>query len=219
MILAELSNRELVSALIEKDNRRTELIKDINRYKAEVMRRSLPVLADTNTKQTKIYADNGSCSITDAEKLTIIDDGKLKRLLPDGIYDKFVTVTQKTEYKYDPNFEKALKAIFNQDYTFEMSLEEFLDNEGTFAMDAGQRKVLLKKLKGDYDRDRELLQAVFGEGDYDVELYYIYKIKNGELIKRFLADECQDIQMAELRKCMIVESSTKLTIESNDTEV
>lgn len=219
MILSELSNRELVAALIDKDNQRAELVKDINKYKAELMKRSLPVLEDTNTKQIKMYANNGSCSVTDAEKLTVIDDGRLRSLLPDGIYDKFVTITQKMEYKYDPAFEKALKAIFNRDYTFEMTLEEFLDGQSGLCVDAGQKKVLLKKLKGDYDKDRELLQSVLGEGDYDVELFYIYKIKNGELIKRFLADEWLDIQITELRKCMIVESTAKLTIEANDMEV
>lgn len=216
MMLAEMSSKELVAALVERDSRRAELVKEINKYKSELMKRSLPILEDTNTKQIKMYADNGSCSVTDAEKLTVIDDGRLKSLLPDGIYDKFVTVTQKTEYKYDDKFEKALKAVFNKDYTFEMPLEEFLDNEMKPALDAGQKKVLLKKLKGDYDKDRELLESVMGEGDYDVELYYIYKIKNGELIKRFLPDEGLDFLMAELRKCMIVECSTKLTIEAKE---
>lgn len=216
MMLAEMISKELVAALVEKDSRRAELVKEINKYKSELMKRSLPILEDTNTKQIKMYADNGSCSVTDAEKLTVINDGRLRSLLPEGIYDKFVTVTQKTEYKYDDKFEKALKAVFNKDYTFEMSLEEFLDNEWTFAMDAGQKKVLLKKLKGDYDKDRELLESVMGEGDYDVELYYIYKIKNGELIKRFLPDEGLDFLMAELRKCMIVECSAKMTIEAKE---
>ena len=218
MTLAEMSNKELVAVLVEKDGQRAELVKEINQYKAEVLKRSLAVLDDTNTKFVKLYADNGSCSVTDAEKLTIIDDGRLKKMLPEGIFEKFVTITHKTDYKYDGKFEKAMKAIFNQYYTFEMSLEEFLDNTETLSLDAKQKKVLLKKLTGDYEKDKGLLESLLGEGDYDVELFYINKIKNGELIRRFLPDECLDFQMEELRKCMIVESSTKLTIEANDVE-
>lgn len=217
-MLAKMSNKELVGRLIEKDSHRADLVKEINQYKAEVLNRSLGVLRDTNTKSVKLYADNGSCEVTDAEKLTVINDGRLKRLLPEGIYDKFVTVTQKTEYKYESKFEKALKAIFNQDYTFEMSLKEFLDELLTFSIDDKQKALLLKKLSGEYKKDKELLESMLGEGDYDVELFYIYKIKNGELIRRFLPDEGIDFLMEEIRKCMVVESQTKLTIEANDVE-
>lgn len=217
-MLAELSNKKLVSELVEKDNKRADLVKEINKYKAELLKRGIAVLDDTNTKFVKFFADNGSCSVTDAEKLVVIDDGRLKKLLPEGIYDKFVTITQKVDYKYDSKFEQAMKAIFNGDYTFEMSLEEFLDTTETLKPDAKQKKVLFKKLKGDYEKDKETLESVLGDGDYDVELYYINKIKNAELIRRFLPDECLDIQMEELKKCMIVESSTKVTIEVNDVE-
>lgn len=217
-MLTELSNKELVSELVEKDSQRANLVKEINKYKAELMKRGIAVLDDTNTKFIKFYSDNGSCSVTDAEKLVVIDDGRLKKLLPEGIYDKFVTITQKVDYKYDSKFEQAMKSIFNGDYTFEMSLEEFLDTAETINLDAKQKKILLKKLKGDYEKDKETLESVLGDGDYDVELYYINRIKNAELIRRFLPDECLDIQMEEIRKCMIVESSTKVTIEANDME-
>lgn len=217
-MLTEMSNKELVSELVDKDNQRSNLVKEINKYKAELMKRGIAVLDDTNTKFIKFFGDNGSCSVTDAEKLVVIDDGRLKKLLPEGIYDKFVTITQKFDYKYDSKFEQAMKAIFNGEYTFEMSLEEFLDTAETIKLDAKQKKVLLKKLKGDYEKDKETLESVLGDGDYDVELYYINRIKNAELIKRFLPDECLDIQMEEIKKCMIVESSTKVTIEANDVE-
>lgn len=218
MTLAEMSNKNLVATLVEKDGQRAELVKEINQYKAELMKRGIAVLDDTNTKYIKFFADNGSCAVTDAEKLVVMNDGRLKSLLPEGIYDKFVTITQKMDYKYDSKFEQAMKAICNDEYTFEMSLEEFLDTAETLNLDAKQKKVLLKKLKGDYEKDKGVLQSVLGDGDYDVELYYINRIKNAELIRRFLPDECLDIQMEEFKKCMIVESSTKVTIEANDVE-
>ena len=72
-----------------------------------------------------------------------------------------------------------LKAVFNEDYTFEIGLKEFLQ-EMPLAPDEKQVKVLLKKLKGDFVKDKETLCAVFDidrDTDLDVVLYYIYKIK------------------------------------------
>lgn len=215
MQISEMKTAELVEQLVQKDWEREELVKEINRYKHELEGRGEQVLADTNTKYIKYFSKSGSCAVTDAEKLTVLNDSRLRELLPDGIYDKFVEVTSKTEYKYNKELEKALKAIFNGDYTFEMSLEEALESFGTFTPNAKQKKVLMKKLRGDYEKDCALLVSLFGEGSYDEELYYINRIKNGELIKRFLPDEGLDMMMEEIKKCMIVESSLKITIEKN----
>ncbi len=60
----------------------------------------------------------------------------------------------KTTYKFDSKFEKAMKAIFTGDYTFETTLEEFLD-EMSIKPDDKQKKLLLKKLKGEFEKDKE----------------------------------------------------------------
>lgn len=218
MQISEMKTGELVEQLVQKDKEREELVKEINKYKHELEGRGEQILADTNTRYIKYFSKNGSCAITDAEQLTVLNDSRLRELLPEGIYDKFVKITPKVEYKYDKELEKALKAVFNGDYTFEMSLEEALESFGTFKPDAKQKKVLMKKLKGDYEKDRALLVSLFGEGAYDEELYYIHKIKSGELIKIFLPDEGLDMMIEELKKCMIVESSLKITIEKNGLE-
>ena len=218
MQISEMKTGELVEQLVQKDKEREELVKEINKYKHELEGRGEQILADTNTRYIKYFSKNGSCAITDAEQLTVLNDSRLRELLPEGIYDKFVKITPKVEYKYDKELEKALKAVFNGDYTFEMSLEEALESFGTFKPDAKQKKVLMKKLRGDYEKDRALLVSLFGEGAYDEELYYIHKIKSGELIKIFLPDEGLDMMIEELKKCMIVESSLKITIEKNGLE-
>ena len=93
-----------------------------------------------------------------------------------------------------------------------------------------QKELLLKKLKGDYKSDKKVLQSVLGytkqglqEGqppviDMDVELYYISKIKNAELILAFLPEEGIDATMKAIRGCVIVDSKLKIELAYNDEE-
>jgi hypothetical protein len=130
-----------------------------------------------------------------------------------------VTETTKTDYKYKPMLERVLKAIFTGDYTFEYTMEEFLGTQLPVKPDAPQMKLLLKKLKGDYAKDREILENVLGSVDgkavldLDVELWHIYRIRNGELIRAVLPEEFLDDTIEEIRKCLIVDSKTGITID------
>ena len=87
-----------------------------------------------------------------------------------------------------------------------------------------QKRLLLKTLKGDYVKDRNTLISVFGyenkgtAPDFDVELWYIYKIKNGELIRALLPEEFLDQTIADIKKCLIVDSKTSITIDYDKEE-
>ena len=220
MELKQMDNRQLVTELIRKDSERAQLVKEVAEYKNEIMGRGAIFMDNTNTRFAKYYGNNGSCAVTDAETLTIGDDLRLKKLLPEGVYEKFVKVTPTVKYEYDKKLEQALKAIFKGEYSFEMTLDEYLSDPGLFPheVDAKQKKVLLRKLSGEYIKDRKLLESMFGKDTYEEELLYIYRIKNGELIRVFLPDEGLDAQIEEIRKCMIVEVSTKITIDASDVE-
>lgn len=52
--------------------------------------------------------------------------------------------------------------------------------------------------------------------DLDVELWYIYKIKNAELIKAFLPEEGIDWTMEAVRKCILLDSKTSVTLDYED---
>lgn len=54
--------------------------------------------------------------------------------------------------------------------------------------------------------------------DFDVELWYIYRIKNGELIKAFLPEEMIDAIIEGIRKSIFVETKTSITLDYDDTE-
>lgn len=218
--LGELSTGQLVTTLIQMDRERAELVAEIDRYKAEISARGSTTLDDTNTKFIKYYGENGSCAVTCTEKLSIMNDLKLRELLPDGVYDKFVTITKNVKYKYDSKLEAALKALCSDEYCFGMTMLEYLKNNALFPLqpDAKQIKLLLKKLTGDYKKDNKLLTSMFGKGSYEEELLYIHRIKNGELIRLFLPDSDLKNIIGEILNCMAVENEVKITIDAGDME-
>ncbi len=218
--LGELSTKELVTKLICMDKEKAELVREIDQYKAEISARGAAALDDTNTKFVKYYGQNGSCAVTSAQKLCIMNDLQLRELLPEGVYDKFVTITSSVKYKYDSKLEEALKALHSSEYCFNITMLEFLKNSALFPAqpDAKQIKLLLKKLTGDYKKDSKLLTSMFGKGSYDEELLYIHRIRNGELIRLFLPDtDLQDI-IKKILDCLTVEEEIKITIDAGDME-
>ena len=216
--LKEVNDRELVGYAIELDNEQKKIKKKLDGVKAEIQGRGLQVLEDRNVKYIKYFAEKGSVAVADAQSISILNVDKLKELLSEGVWKQNVTETTKTDYKLKPILEKVLKAVFTGDYTFEYTLEEFLD-EMSVKPDEKQKKLLLKKLKGDYIKDKDVLISVLGyengdaAPDFDVELWHIYKIKNGELIKAVLPEEFLDQTIEKIKKCLIVDSKTSITIE------
>ena len=216
-----MTNEELIGACVTLDREQKKSRAMLNGYKAELQARGLALMEDHNVKYVKFYGGEGSAAITDSMSLDILNPDKLKELVGEGVYNMKVKEETKTTYKYDSKFEKALKAIFTGDYTFETTLEEFLD-EMSIKPDAKQKKLLMKKLKGEFEKDKEtLISVLVPEGqeapDFDVELWYIYRIKNGELIRAFLPEEMLDSTIESIRKSILVETKTSITLDY-DTE-
>jgi hypothetical protein len=217
--LQRLEDNELVEEAVKLDRQQKQGKRELDAVKAELQARGLRIIEDRNIRYVKFYSTEGSAAVTDTQSLDVLNVDKLKELLSDGVWKQNVTETTKTDYKYKPMLERVLKAIFTGDYTFEYSMEEFVETQLPARPDESQKKLLLKKLKGDYAKDKETLISVFGyenEGtapDFDVELWFIYKIKNGELIRAVLPDEFLDRTIEEIKKCLIVDSKTGITID------
>lgn len=209
---------ELVGEAVRLDQQAKSCRKELDAVKAELQARGLVLIEDRNVRYVKFYAQEGSAAVTDAQSLEVLNVDRLRELLSDGVWKQNVTETTKTEYKYKPLLERVLKAVFTGDYTFEYTLDEFLTGHLPVKPDAKQLKLLLRKLKGDYVKDKDVLAGVFGFDpqnmpDFDVELWYIYRIKNGELIRAVLPEEFLDQTMEEIKKCLIVDSKTAITID------
>lgn len=222
--LKEMETGELIAAAVQLDQELKKGRTNLNRYKGELERRGQRLMDDMNTHYVKFFSEAGKAGITDSSRMDILNPDKLKELIGEGVYKTKIKENVKTEYKVDAKLERALKAIFQQDYTFEQGLEEFLQGLDP-APDASQQKLLVKKLKGDYEKDRDTMMEVMqlpDTADLDVELWYIYKIKNAELIKAFLPEEGIDWTMAAIRKCILLDSKTSVTLDyeegKNDAE-
>lgn len=217
----EMTNEQLIGACVWLDREQKKGRAILNSYKAELQARGLALMEDHNVKYVKFYAGEGSAAITDSMSLDILNPDRLKELVGEGVYSMKVRADVKTTYKCDSKFEKAMKAIFTGDYTFETTLEDFLD-EMSIRPDAKQKKLLLKKLKGEFEKDKETLISVLApEGevpDFDVELWYIYRIRNGELIRAFLPEEMLGSTIEAIRKCIMVETKTSITLDYGDEE-
>lgn len=217
-IYKEMNNAQLVTAAIKFDQEQKSCKKELDAVKAEIQSRGLQIIDDRNVKLTKFYSSEGNVSVMESQQIDVLNPDKLRELLSEGVWKAKVKESAETKYKYDSKLEQMLKAIFTGDYTFEYSIEEFMD-EMSIKPDEKQKKLLIKKLKGDYVKDKQTLISVFGypnedaAPDFDVELYYIYKIKNAELIRAFLPEEGLDLMIEEIRKCLIVDTKTSITID------
>ena len=166
---------ELVGEAVRLDQQAKSCRKELDAVKAELQARGLVLIEDRNVRYVKFYAQEGSAAVTDAQSLEVLNVDRLRELLSDGVWKQNVTETTKTEYKYKPILERVLKAVFTGDYTFEYTLDEFLMEHLPVKPDAKQLKLLLRKLKGDYVKDKDVLAGVFGFDpqnmpDFDVEL-------------------------------------------------
>lgn len=222
--VGEMTERELIGKCIRYDALQRKNKRKADTFKAELQRRAIRIMDDRNIRYVRFYGDGSAASVTDSLKLEVLNMERLGELLGKGLISEQVTRTEKIDYKWKPKFERVLKVIFTGDYTFEPTLEEFLD-QMSVVPDASQKKLLLKNLRGDYDRDRETLWTVLGymlpgqkpeevrAPDFDIELYYIYKIKNGELLRAYLPEEGMEGLIARIRSCILVESSTAVKVD------
>ena len=120
--------------------------------------------------------------------------------------------------KPDPRFREALTAVFLNEYNTEYTIPEIVrEIASTYGLDSAAEQLLIKKLKGDYKKDRKALVDILGildeEFDLDEELYYIYQIKKYELIKAFINEEQLPALTEQLKKCMIVEETVKVEVK------
>lgn len=217
--LKTMEEKELVGEAVRLDQELKQSKKELDAVKAELQARGLQTIEDRNVKVIRYYAPEGNVSVGESQSMDVLNVDKLKAVLPESVWKSKVTEKTETKYTFDRKLEQMLKAVFTGDYTFEYKLDEFLEQMSVHP-DEKQKRLLLKKLKGDYLTDRQTLMSVFGctdedtPGDYfDVELWYIYKIKNGELIQAFLPEEFLDEAVQEIKKCLIVDSKTSITID------
>lgn len=226
MDLGLVNDKELVDLAVAAMKVAEDAKSALEKYKAEIQNRGLSVLKDRNNQYCRMYGTDGSyVAVSEPKEIDILNMPRLKQAIGEDVCTGLVTETTKTTYTLDKKLQKALKAIAVNDYTFEYTLEDYL-KEMSVPVSEGQREVLARRLKGDYKEDKKTLLSVLGylgkgtteeaveaaAPNLDMDLYYISKIKNAELIQAILPDEGIDWSMDEIKRSLIVTSKLKLEI-------
>jgi len=201
-----MENRKgLVEEAIRLDKEIKERTAKLNEVKAHLQAEGLREMENKNLRFFQIFSESGSCEIGYKQKLEIDNYSRLVHVLGSIVTEK---VAKKEEVKYDPDkkFKDALIALYLGDYE-DCDLEKLLFSD-LGVSDEKQRKMLLKKLKGEYTADSRLLKSVGVTEAAEEELDAIRRQRNYELVTRFFDVEAVD--EAELKKAIFVEDSLSL---------
>lgn len=206
----------LIQRAAEKDRQIKAASKELDAIKAELQSRAEQILEEHNIKFTEFFGDKNSyVAVSVAQTLDVLNMQKVQELLgAELLRDKITEKPVETKYEYDKKFKQALIAVITGDYDNEFTVEEIVTNAGWCATDS-QKKVLLKKLKGEYKGDRKAVYAILNREDIDIdiELYYIYKIKNWELIQAYFDMEGFKSVEEMIKKYVTVSETPKIELK------
>lgn len=214
------ASSELIDILLTKEKEAAELKTEIDILKSEIQTRGMKVLDERNTKYVEFFGDeNGIASVSMAQKMEILNYFKLEEMLgKEFLTEKITRVPADVKYNIDKKFQQAIMALVTGDYARGYTLEEVVDN---ITDDTKQRTLLLKKLKGDYKKDKDTICSVLkvdkASLDMDTELFLIGKIMNWQLIEAFFDTEDEgkfNKLKNDVKKCIIVDETVKIATKS-----
>ncbi|MGG1600559.1 ABC transporter permease [Paenibacillus naphthalenovorans] len=198
----------LVDEAIALEIRMKEDKKKLDAIKATLTAAASENMDNKNLKYMQIYGSTGRFNVTYKEKFEIDDFDRLVTILGEIAKSK---ISRKEEVKYDTEsrFKQALIALFKNEYSNEITIDEVLRGLG---LDDKTAKTVKKKLKGDYIKDRKVLESVGVSGDLEEELDAIRLYKNYELVERFFGQLTEE-QREQIRRAVFVEESISVGLE------
>lgn len=214
--LQEMEIDYLIEFAAAKDQKAKETSAELDILKAELQRRAENEMEERNIKFTEFFGKmNSYVNVSCAQKLEILNMPMVEKLLGKRLVKDKVTVKPaETKYEIEKKFKQALIAVITGDYCNEFTVEQIVDGAG-WPMDTKQRSLILKKLKGEYAKDMDMLRKTLGDGklEADEELYYIYKIKNWELVRAFFSQENFSGMVEELKKYVTVDETPRIELK------
>jgi hypothetical protein len=165
-------------------------------------------MENKNLRYVRYDSLYGSVEMTYKTKLEIDNYARLAAALDASVLveDKIVR-RQSVKYDIDARFKAALIALARGDYAAH-DIDGILLSMGI--EDAQMRKVVRKKLKGDYAKDKEVLASVGIGGDREEELDAIREELNRQLVERFFEPDLVDRD--EVRNSVNLDESLSLTL-------
>ena len=191
-----------IQMLAELDAQIKSLTKTKKALEAELQSEMLSEIENKNLKYLECSNAQGTVTLAYKNKLEVDDRELLIELFGDMVRSK-VKVEIKEDIKVtNKHFARALIALYKDDYK-EHNLELLLHGLG---LEDVQIKTALKKLKGEYLADKELLNSFGCHGDeLEEELDIIKEHKDWELVRRFFGSNVVD--MDKLKRAIFVEET------------
>lgn len=200
---------ELVDQGIDLEKQIKEDTKRLDAIKAELQAAAVEVMDNRNLKWLQIFGSIGHFNVAQKEKFDLDDYTALIEVMGEKAKAKIV---RKEEIKYavEARFKEALIALFKNDFATDgQTLDGVLQGLG---LDAATIKSVKKKLKGDYIKDKRVLESVGITDECEEELDAIRQIKNTELIERFFSGLTAE-QLERIRKSVFVEDQVGVGLE------
>ena len=185
--------------------------KKLDQLKATLNNAAYAEMDNKNIKYLQIFGTDGHFNVAYKEKFEIDNFTRLVEVLGEIAKAK---ITRKEEVKYstEARFKTALIALFKGEYSKEITIEQVLQGLG---LDVQAIKVVKKKLKGEYLKDKKVLESNGIKGDCEEELHAIRLYKNCELVERFFG-ELTNEQIEQVRKAVFVEDGISVGLEYED---
>ena len=194
---------EKVSKAIEIDKRMKEDKKELDTIKADLQAEALQEMENKNLKYIEYFGDSGICAITYKQKFEVDNLPALVENVGEVIEGKY-TKEETIKITVDSKFKDALIALYKGDYK-QHDLEQILKD---LYLDEKQIKVALKKLKGDFKKDKDVLESLGVKSDIEEELDAIREHKNYELVEKFF--DLEKIDIEKVKKAISVEDSLSI---------
>lgn len=180
--------------------------RQLEEVKAELQSELYADMLNKNVKWKQEAASKGLCNVSVKNKLEVDNAGLLQELLG-SVTDGKLTRKESVEYEVETNFKKALIALYQGDYE-KGDIHELLTELG---LADKQRKVAMKKLSGDYGKDKALLAGFGLTGALEEELDLIHNQKNYELVSRYFdLDMVDEAFLKKLKLALSVEDSLSI---------
>ncbi|GBF34118.1 hypothetical protein DCCM_3230 [Desulfocucumis palustris] len=191
--------------------------KEIDKLKGEFQKQAMKDLENKKVKRVEFWGSAGAkVEVTTSETLKLVSYNFLLQVIGEVLLRDFVKI--EPNYNLSAPFKRILTAIFQGDY-MEQPVEDVI---AQISDDEKTRKLLKKKLKGNWEKDLANLKVIAGLNEEEAEhfAYFIQEAKNYEKILHLLeaaghARDSQEFKVAleAIRHAVVVEEGIKVSLE------
>lgn len=216
--LKECSTALLIDLAAAKKSKVDEIKEEFETVSAEIQSRAIAFQEDRHIKFSEWFGNNQtSAGITVAQSFEILNLQELKKLLGPELMETKLKTSVEVKVDMDKLLKKAIIALITKDYMTNGSIAKVIEDAGWCDGDVKKKALLLKKLKGDYKADKKTISTALNISaenlDIDEELYFIYQIKNWELIRAFFDTENLEEITNAVARYVAVDETPKIGIK------